>query len=122
MDLFQYTLMLETIDTLKTKTAVEALKRKLATNVSDFYTFKALTYLLKTHSNKTAVGAPLSAILSKHILRMYKAKKHTLAEITEHCNTPIVLSNVHFTQFITSRYMPYQALAHALNTIQIKES
>lgn len=119
MDVFQYKMAIAKIDNLTTKKS----KKELLTSMlyeRDYYTFKALTYLLQKYPDDFTIGTNISNDIKKTLAFLLNKKMHDVTELTEFCNTDFTVTQVHLDGLIASRYTAYQMLAYAANHIEVK--
>lgn len=121
MDAFEYAVIKEKIDGLKTKKDVRSVfnSLKYAATVGDFHSFKAATYLLKVHSGKITIGSTDNKLLLDGLGWLVGKTVHTIASITEFCDTAPTLTKAHLHNVIWRSKVPYQTAAHLLNSVKV---
>jgi len=117
MNEFEYKILIKKIDKLTTKKSKKEMLNTLK-NTKDYYSFKAVTYLIKKHSLE--LGTADSNKIKKNLLALYLTNKYYTEDIIEYCDSDYTISPYHFKKMVDSRYTTFQLLAYVLTHIKEK--
>ncbi len=117
MNQFEYVLVCDSINKLTTTKDKKAMLTKLLVR-EDFYSFKALTYLIKKYPSINP-GLQIGERIKYKLVRLLEDRTHNVSDITEFCNSDFEVSEFHYEKLATSRYTTFQMLAYISKHIKI---